>query len=99
MSLVLFNEVNSKIEILQDEHDQPWIHRAKYGRYLRLEHIHTSLPKNMKHEQRTREQLMGCRPSAPLDRTKNKTDIFLSLDAALYIAMRCDKDEAKPVRK
>ena len=39
MSIALFNELNSKIEILQDEHDQPWIHRAGFGGYLHLTNI------------------------------------------------------------
>ena len=35
MSLALFNAVPAgAIEILYDEQNQPWIHRAQYGRYL-----------------------------------------------------------------
>ena len=100
MSLALFNAVPAgAIEILYDEQNQPWIHRAQYGRYLGLQHIHTSIPKNLQHEVYNREQIVGCQRLAPLGESKNVHDTFVSLNLALYIAMRCYKDNAKPVRE
>ena len=46
--MVPFVNLSSKIEILQDEQDQPWIHRAQYGKHLNLPQIYKSIPENMK---------------------------------------------------
>ena len=86
MSLALCNNFNSKIEILLDEQDQPWIHRAQYGKWLSLPTIRMSIPEDMKQrEQRTRAQLpSGGKPISPRSGTrgggKNPHDTFISVN-------------------
>ena len=104
MSLALCNNFNSKIEILLDEQDQPWIHRAQYVEWLSLPTILMSISEGMsRREQRTRAQLLsGGNRFSPRSGTrgdgKNPHDTFLSMNLALYVAMRCDKKEAIPIR-
>ena len=54
------------------------------------------------YEVRTRDQILegseGVKPIYPLGRSKNPHDTFISLKLALYIAMRCDKEEANTIR-
>ena len=97
--LALFNAVPSgAIEVLYDSSNQPWIHRAQFGKYTGLIHIRTSIPEVMQCEQRARCDLKGGQPLAPLGRSKNSHDKFISAKLALYIAMRSDKEKVKPAR-
>ena len=44
MSLALFNDVpTGSIEVLFDEHNQPWFKHAHVGKYLGIKHIVRSL--------------------------------------------------------
>ena len=96
MSLSLFNA----LETLFDKENQPWFHRAQYGRFLDLKHINTSVPEGMKRQQCARSKITeGCQRLSPLGKSKNPHDMFISVELALYIAMRSDKENAKPVRK
>ena len=58
--MVPFVNLSSKIEILQDEQDPPWINRADFGGCINLPQIKNSIPDEMKqHEVRTREKLIA----------------------------------------
>lgn len=99
MSLALFDAVPA-IEVKIDSDNKPWIHRAQYGRFLKLSDVHKSIPIYMEREQRTRSDLEeGWYPIPPLGRSKNPHDMFISSKLALYIAMRSDKNEAENARK
>ena len=86
MSLALFNAVPAgAIEILYDEQNQPWIHRAQYGRYLGV--YNTSIPLYLKiFSMRCiiDQQIIGCQRLAPLGKSKNVHDTFVSLNLALW---------------
>ena len=97
MSLALFNA--GAIEVLLDANNQPFIHRAQYGRFLGLSNICMSIPEDMKRDQIARSQFeKGVNLIYPLGKLKNPHDMFISVELALYIAMRSDKEKAKVAR-
>ena len=101
-ALVSFNNLSNKIEILQDEEDQPFFKRAHLGSYVGLKCIHTSTRILPCKDKRARSGFPTCQPLPGWvgdKNSQNKTDIFLSLTATLRVVMRCDKDEAIPVRE
>ena len=64
--IIPFFNLSSKIEILQDEEDQPFFKRVHLGNVLKLEDIRTSARSLSTHEQRTRSSFQptrqpGCR--------------------------------------
>ena len=99
--MIPLNNISSKIEILQDEDEHPWFKRAHLGEYVGLKYIHTSTRNMMWENNRKREGFPTCQRLTGWvgdKNSQNKTDIFLSLTAALHVVMRCDKKEAIPVR-
>ena len=93
--IALFNAIPAgKIEILYDEQDQPWFKRAALGRYLGLQHIHTSVPEI---DMKARGEIMGG--ALCLGRSKNRHDMFLSLTGVKKVIIGSRKPKAIELAK
>ena len=100
MSLVLFNAVPAgAIEILYDINNQPWFKRADLGRYLGIIKIRDSFTNFQAEFLKRREEILGAGSTGSLGRYKNSTDIFLSIDGAIEVAVRSNKPMASELAR
>ena len=100
MSLALFNAVPAgAIEVIFYINNQPWFKRADLGRYLGIIKIRDSFTNFQAEFLKRREEILGAGSTGSLGRYKNSTDIFLSIDGAIEVAVRSKKPMASELAR
>ena len=100
MSLALFNAVPAgAIEVIFYINNQPWFKRADLGRYLGIIKIRDSFTNFQAQFLKRREEILGAGSTGSLGRYKNSTDIFLSVDGAIEVAVRSKKPMASELAR
>ena len=100
MTSALFNAVpTGAIEVIFDINNQPWFKRADLGRYLGIIKIRDSFTNFQAEFLKRREEILGAGSTGSLGRYKNSTDIFLSIDGAIEVAVRSKKPMASELAR
>ena len=95
MILELFQKVPAgAIQTLFDYQNQTLFKRSDLGKYLGIRNIRDNFNKFSSHHARTRSEIEGVGVTNPIGRTKYSHDIFINLESAIEIAVRCKKPKA-----
>ena len=95
MSLELFHEVPAgTIETLFDDQNQHLFKRADLRKYLGVEDIKHNFKDFPSHYTHPRSEIEAGGQAPPLGRTKNRHDIFISLDGSIEMTIRSKNPKA-----
>ena len=103
MSVVLFDGLQSQIEVIIDTERNPWFKRAHVGELLGQKKVLMSIEGLDKQEMVRRDDMDATvsNPypwSGPKDQ-QNKTDIFLSVYGVFYVIVRSKKTQGKRTKR
>ena len=103
MSVVLFDGLQSQIEVIIDTERNPWFKRAHVGELLGQKKVLMSIEGLDKQEMVRRDDMDATvsNPypwSGPKDQ-QNKTDIFLSVYGVFYVIVRSKNPKGKELRE